>query len=77
MKEFSKTATPIRMEGRGRSLPILGRCIYDPWILLECSAQTAKGVLAKGDPRLQGIGIACDWIDPDDGQPKAALECVR
>ena len=47
------------------------------WMLWECSAQTPKGVLAKGDPRLDGLGIACDWIDPDDGQPKAALECVR
>ena len=46
------------------------------WMLWECSAQTAKGVLAK-DPRLQGIGIACDWVDPSDGQPKAALECIR
>ena len=46
------------------------------WMLRECSAQTPKGVLAK-DPRLQGIGIACDWLDPADGQPKAALECVR
>ncbi len=47
------------------------------WMLWECSAQTPKGVLAKGDPRLKGIGIACDWLDPADGQPKAALECVR
>lgn len=46
------------------------------WMLWECSSKTAKGVLAK-DPRLNGIGIACDWVDPDDGQPKAALECVH
>lgn len=46
------------------------------WMLWECSGQTPKGVLAK-DRRLQGIGIACDWIDPADGEPKAALECVR